>query len=88
MSTLQRLAAEIRSSATKPDILLHLLARKEDTVSGIARAISKDKSTVSRHLRKLRQLELVSWEQGSLDKKKKIYSLTERGKQLSSYLMK
>lgn len=86
MSELKKIAIEISSTATKPEILKHL-RKKSAYVTQIAEALNKDKSTISRHLDSLEEIALVKWEYGTLDKKKKIYSLTEKGKAATELIL-
>lgn len=88
MSELKKIAIEICSTATKPEILKHLHTKKGNYVTQIAKALNKDKSTISRHLDSLEEAELVKWEYGTLDKKKKFYSLTEKGKAVTELISK
>ena len=87
MSELKKIVIEIRSTATKQEILKHL-QKKAAYVTQIAKALNKNRSTISRHLDGLEEAELVEWEYGTLDKKKKFYFLTEKGKAVTEQILK
>ena len=78
MSELKKIATEICSTKTKPEIL-NYLQKKSYYITQIAKALGKNKSTISRHLRSLEEIDLVRWKYGTFDKKKKFFFLTEKG---------
>ena len=87
MSELRKIAIEISSTSTKMEILKYLQTRR-DYITQIAKALNKDRSTILKHLRSLEGIDLVKWEYGTLDKKKKFYFLTEKGKAVTELVLK
>ena len=88
MSELKALVTEIRASPSKSEIIHHLNVQGSDWPANIAKALSKDRSTIHRHLLDLERVDIVRWEPGKLNGRIKIYFLTERGEAISKHVSK